>query len=132
MRNLLKATEKKHRGVAQLGRALRSGRKGRRFESCHLDSYLQEMRTVQKTASHFLCAAERDPFIDKFVQDAHERFMHSLIIVLLYNLFQFAQIDYLFHRICDIMLYGLNKNILIHTQSVRYAARTRKGQHINE
>ena len=25
------------RGVAQLGRALRSGRRGRKFESCHLD-----------------------------------------------------------------------------------------------
>ena len=27
----------KYRCVAQLGRALRSGRRGRRFESCHLD-----------------------------------------------------------------------------------------------
>ena len=27
------------RGVAQFGRALRSGRRGRRFESCHLDFY---------------------------------------------------------------------------------------------
>ena len=27
------------RGVAQFGRALRSGRKGRKFESCHLDQY---------------------------------------------------------------------------------------------
>ena len=26
-----------YRGVAQLGRALRSGRRSRRFESCHLD-----------------------------------------------------------------------------------------------
>ena len=26
-----------HRGVAQFGRALRSGRRGRKFESCHLD-----------------------------------------------------------------------------------------------
>ena len=25
------------RGVAQFGRALRSGRRGRKFESCHLD-----------------------------------------------------------------------------------------------
>lgn len=25
------------RGVAQFGRALRSGRRGRRFKSCHLD-----------------------------------------------------------------------------------------------
>ena len=27
-----------HRGVAQFGRALRSGRRGRKFESCRLDS----------------------------------------------------------------------------------------------
>ena len=26
-----------NRGVAQFGRALRSGRRGRKFESCHLD-----------------------------------------------------------------------------------------------
>ncbi len=26
-----------HRGVAQFGRALRSGRRGRKFESCRLD-----------------------------------------------------------------------------------------------
>ena len=30
---------KVNRGVAQLGRALRSGRRGRRFESCHLDQF---------------------------------------------------------------------------------------------
>ena len=30
-------TYKVPRGVAQLGRALRSGRRGRRFKSCHLD-----------------------------------------------------------------------------------------------
>ena len=29
-----------HRGVAQFGRALRSGRRGRRFKSCHLDHFL--------------------------------------------------------------------------------------------
>ena len=28
--------------MAQLGRALRSGRKGRRFESCHPDQYQQK------------------------------------------------------------------------------------------
>ena len=28
------------RGVAQFGRALRSGRRGRKFESCHLDMAL--------------------------------------------------------------------------------------------
>ena len=29
-----------YRGVAQFGRALRSGRRGRRFKSCHLDHFL--------------------------------------------------------------------------------------------
>ena len=29
-----------HRGVAQLGRALLLGSRGRRFESCHLDAYI--------------------------------------------------------------------------------------------
>ena len=34
----LEENDKVHqRGVAQFGRALRSGRRGRRFESCHLD-----------------------------------------------------------------------------------------------
>ncbi len=34
---MLVCFELDHRDVAQLGRALRSGRKGRRFESCHPD-----------------------------------------------------------------------------------------------
>ncbi len=33
-----------HRSVAQLGRALRSGRRGRRFESCHSDFFIWEKR----------------------------------------------------------------------------------------
>ena len=34
----LEENDKVHqRGVAQFGRALRSGRRGRKFESCHLD-----------------------------------------------------------------------------------------------
>lgn len=39
--NLLKYAilTKSHRGVAQFGRALRSGRRGRKFESCHLDHH---------------------------------------------------------------------------------------------
>ena len=36
---MLVCFELDHRDVAQLGRALRSGRKGRRFESCHPDQY---------------------------------------------------------------------------------------------
>ena len=35
---------KSHRGVAQLGRALRSGRRSRKFESCHLD-HMKIIRT---------------------------------------------------------------------------------------
>ena len=33
-----------HRSVAQLGRALRSGRRGRRFKSCHSDFFMQKNR----------------------------------------------------------------------------------------
>jgi hypothetical protein len=33
-----------YRGVAQVGRALCSGRRGRRFESCRLDSVLMKLR----------------------------------------------------------------------------------------
>ena len=32
-------TSHKHRSVAQFGRALRSGRRGRRFKSCHFDFF---------------------------------------------------------------------------------------------
>ncbi len=35
--NKLTDTSTSHRGVAQFGRALRSGRRGRKFESCRLD-----------------------------------------------------------------------------------------------
>ena len=35
--NLPEASSLFYRSVAQLGRALRSGRRGRRFESCHSD-----------------------------------------------------------------------------------------------
>ena len=40
-----------HRGVAQLGSALRSGRRGRRFKSCHPDQ--------QNRRSEALCSSER-------------------------------------------------------------------------
>ena len=39
------------RGVAQLGRALRSGRRGRKFKSCHLD---QKKRYQMKGVSFYL------------------------------------------------------------------------------
>ena len=38
--NLLKAFSLFYRSVAQLGRALRSGRRGRRFKSCHSDFFI--------------------------------------------------------------------------------------------
>ena len=40
--NLRRACSLFYRSVAQLGRALRSGRRGRRFKSCHSDFYLQK------------------------------------------------------------------------------------------
>ena len=38
--NLRRAGSLFYRSVAQLGRALRSGRRGRRFESCHSDFFI--------------------------------------------------------------------------------------------
>ena len=38
--NLPEASSLFYRSVAQLGRALRSGRRGRRFESCHSDFFI--------------------------------------------------------------------------------------------
>ena len=39
---------KSYRGVAQFGRALRSGRRGRRFKSCHLDQKTLEGEKLPK------------------------------------------------------------------------------------
>ena len=39
-------TIKYYRGVAQLGRALRSGRRSRKFESCHLDQKREEKSSL--------------------------------------------------------------------------------------
>ena len=39
---------KSYRGVAQFGRALRSGRRGRKFESCRLDSGLLVKRSRRR------------------------------------------------------------------------------------
>lgn len=36
------------RGVAQFGRALRSGRRGRRFKSCHPDQKRQTNRIIMR------------------------------------------------------------------------------------
>ena len=40
------------RGVAQLGRVLRSGRRCRRFESCHLEKY-KKSRSVERLFLYF-------------------------------------------------------------------------------
>ena len=42
--NLQKCRFLFYRSVAQLGRALRSGRRGRRFESCHSDFFIAKKR----------------------------------------------------------------------------------------
>ena len=44
--NLRRASSLFYRSVAQLGRALRSGRRGRRFESCHSDFLLSTTKLV--------------------------------------------------------------------------------------
>ena len=43
---------KSYRGVAQFGRALRSGRRGRVFESRRLDSFRPDGQAVKTTPSH--------------------------------------------------------------------------------
>ena len=40
-----------NRSVAQLGRALRSGRRGRRFESCHSDFFI----AIPQSLDYWLC-----------------------------------------------------------------------------
>ena len=50
--NLQKADSLFYRSVAQLGRALRSGRRGRRFESCHSDFFIWEKRRHILKTSH--------------------------------------------------------------------------------
>ena len=46
--NLRKAFSLFYRSVAQLGRALRSGRRGRRFKSCHSDFFMQKNNKMKK------------------------------------------------------------------------------------
>ena len=50
--NLRRACSLFYRSVAQLGRALRSGRRGRRFESCHSDFFIWEKRRHILKTSH--------------------------------------------------------------------------------
>jgi hypothetical protein len=45
------------RDVAQLGRALRSGRRGRRFKSCHPDTF-SPPEVVQTDPKNLLCLAK--------------------------------------------------------------------------
>ena len=59
------------RGVAQFGRALRSGRRGRRFKSCHLD-HLNETRFsnifIEKRVSSFYKIFSYREFLFLFFQ----------------------------------------------------------------
>src|SRR5699024_1043620 len=45
------------RGVAQLGSALRSGRRGRRFKSCHPDHEVWRLPEERGWAPHLTCVA---------------------------------------------------------------------------
>ena len=51
--NLIRCRKRRHRDVAQLGRALGSGPRGRRFKSCRLDHY--EFKDCGFRAAIFLC-----------------------------------------------------------------------------
>ena len=56
------------RGVAQFGRALRSGRRGRKFKSCHLDQVVVDFVSFATTfllKSHRLTHAVAPPFRKK-------------------------------------------------------------------
>ena len=49
-----------HRGVAQFGRALRSGRRGRKFESCHLDHMkATQFREKSRVRGFLFCKKSR-------------------------------------------------------------------------
>ena len=54
-----------YRSVAQLGRALRSGRRGRRFKSCHSDFFIYQNAKLLNEALRF--------------------FLHLLIVFLFYS-----------------------------------------------
>ena len=51
--NLQRASSLFYRSVAQLGRALRSGRRGRRFESCHSDFFIAIPQSLELRALRF-------------------------------------------------------------------------------
>ena len=54
------------RGVAQFGRALRSGRRGRKFKSCHAD--LDEMpETIDFTGFRHLSFCDKAAFLVKIL-----------------------------------------------------------------
>ena len=53
-----------YRGVAQFGRALRSGRRGRRFKSCHLDP----KDSSPEGGLSFLCTIRKQPSERRAVQ----------------------------------------------------------------
>ena len=54
--NLRRADSLIYRSVAQLGRALRSGRRGRRFKSCHSDFFIGIPQSMDAYALRFFAA----------------------------------------------------------------------------
>ena len=44
-----------YRSVAQLGRALRSGRRGRKFKSCHSDFFMQIPECLDNKTFRYFC-----------------------------------------------------------------------------
>lgn len=55
-----------YRDVAQFGRALRSGRRGRRFESCHLDHIFKKHAGFYQRAFSFI-----SPFLKQEGNENH-------------------------------------------------------------
>ena len=67
------------RGVAQFGRALRSGRRGRKFESCRLDSkktIRPDGQVVKTTASHAVIPSST---LGQVTQDALDETVQSIL-----------------------------------------------------
>ena len=55
-----------NRSVAQLGRALRSGRRGRRFESCHSDFFIAIPQSLKYGLCGFSLLGQGPVFIVEF------------------------------------------------------------------
>ena len=90
-------TSHKHRSVAQFGRALRSGRRGRRFKSCHFDFFIALNRLLRPhqqvirpvlNRCHFPKLPKsqmRSNYHEKFARHRRTRFLYITVSISLYH-----------------------------------------------